>query len=156
MRALPTPSANDRPRFHMNMLVSELIERDTRAIEASVVSSAPLVAETKDGVMRETWLTPIRPQAARGLEPPDPRLRDQSLKGGSRRARGRLVSNKSQGENVDEPQWPCPTLLRSGQGHLDLSCLILTSSQAHRISIEERSAGHPSQSNGSSICQEAG
>ena len=29
MRALPTPSANDRPRFHTNMPVSELIERGT-------------------------------------------------------------------------------------------------------------------------------
>ena len=48
MRALPTPSANDGPRFHTNIPISELIERDTRAIEASVVSSAPLVAETED------------------------------------------------------------------------------------------------------------
>ena len=61
MRALPTPSANDGSGFHTNIPVSELIERDTRAIEASVVSSAPLVAETEDGVTRETRLTPIRP-----------------------------------------------------------------------------------------------
>ena len=54
MRALPTPSANDGPGFHTNMPVSELIERDTRAIEASVVSSAPPVAEIEDGVMHET------------------------------------------------------------------------------------------------------
>ena len=64
MRALPTLSANDGSRFHMNIPVSELIERDTRAIEASVVSSAPLIAEIKDGVMRKTRLTPIRPQGA--------------------------------------------------------------------------------------------
>ena len=61
MRALPTPSANDGPGFHTNVPVSELIERDTRAIEASVVNSAPSVAKTKDGVTRETRPTPIRP-----------------------------------------------------------------------------------------------
>ena len=54
MRAMPTPSADDGPGFHTNMPVSELIERDTRAVEASVVSSAPSVAETEDGVTRET------------------------------------------------------------------------------------------------------
>ena len=48
------PVMNDGPRFHSNMPVSELIERDTRAVEASVVSSAPLVVETKDGVTHET------------------------------------------------------------------------------------------------------
>ena len=53
MRAMPTPSMNDGPRFHSDVPVSELIERDTRAIEASVVSSAPLVMETEDGVMHE-------------------------------------------------------------------------------------------------------
>ena len=50
MRAMPTPSANDGPRFHSNMPVSELTERDTRAIEASGVSSTPPVTETADGV----------------------------------------------------------------------------------------------------------
>ena len=40
---------NDRPGFHSDMPVSELIERDTRAIEASDVSSTPPVAETADG-----------------------------------------------------------------------------------------------------------
>ena len=34
------PIMNDGPRFHSDMHVSELTERDTRAIEASVVSSA--------------------------------------------------------------------------------------------------------------------
>ena len=61
MRALPTSSANDGPRFHTNTPVSELIEHDTRAVEESVVNSAPSVAETKDGVTREIWPTPIRP-----------------------------------------------------------------------------------------------
>ena len=58
IRALPTPSANDGPRFHTNIPVSELIERDTRAIEASVVNSAPLAVETEDGVARENTADP--------------------------------------------------------------------------------------------------
>ena len=41
---------NDRPGFHSNIPVSELTEHDTRAIEASDVSSTPSVAETMDGV----------------------------------------------------------------------------------------------------------
>ena len=72
MRALPIPSANDGPRFHTNMPVSELIERDTPTVEASVISSAPLVVEIEDEVTRKTRMTPIRPQGAWGLEPPDP------------------------------------------------------------------------------------
>ena len=61
MRAMPTPSVDDGPGFHSNMPVSKLIERDTRAVEASVVNSAPLTAETEDRVTRETQPTPIRP-----------------------------------------------------------------------------------------------
>ena len=61
LRALPTPSANDGPGFHTNVPVSELIERGTRAIEASVINSAPLVVETEDRVTSETRPTPIRP-----------------------------------------------------------------------------------------------
>ena len=76
MRALPTLSVDDGPGFHSNMPVSELTERDTRAIEASVLSSAPLVAETEVRVTRETRPTPIKPQGARGLEPLDLRSRD--------------------------------------------------------------------------------
>ena len=44
------PVMNDGPRFHSDMPISELTEHDTRAIEASDVSSTPLVAETMDGV----------------------------------------------------------------------------------------------------------
>ena len=66
------PDTNDRPRFHSNVPVSELTERDTRAIKASVVSSAPLVAETEDGVTHETRPTPTKPNGARGLKPPNP------------------------------------------------------------------------------------
>ena len=65
MRALPTLSANDGSRFHTNIPISELIERDTRAIEASVVNSAPLIVETKDGVMRENTANPY--QTLKGL-----------------------------------------------------------------------------------------
>ena len=72
MRALPTLSADNGPGFHSNMPVSELAEQGTRAIEASVVSSAPPVVETEDGVMHEIWPTPTEPHGARGIEPPDP------------------------------------------------------------------------------------
>ena len=58
IRALPTPSANDGSRFHTNIPVSELIERDTRAIEATVINSAPLAVETEDGVARENMADP--------------------------------------------------------------------------------------------------
>ena len=44
------PIMNDGPRFHLDMPISELVEHDTRAIEASVVSSTPLVAKTMDRV----------------------------------------------------------------------------------------------------------
>ena len=44
------PIMNDRPRFHSDMPISELIECDTRAIETSDISSTPLVVETTDGV----------------------------------------------------------------------------------------------------------
>ena len=40
---------NDEPGFHSNIPVSELTERVTQAIEASDVSSTPLVAETTNG-----------------------------------------------------------------------------------------------------------
>ena len=62
---------NDGPRFHLDMPVSELTERVTRAIEASDISSAPLVALTTDGVMHETRPTPTKPNGARGLRSPD-------------------------------------------------------------------------------------
>ena len=65
------PVTNDEPLFHSNMPISELNEHDTRAIEASVVSNAPLVVETKDGVTHEIWPTPTDPHGAQGLEPPD-------------------------------------------------------------------------------------
>ena len=72
MRAMPTPSVDDGPGFHSNMPVSKLTERDTQAIEASVISSAPLVVETEDRVTHETRPTPTEPHGARGLKLPDP------------------------------------------------------------------------------------
>ena len=74
------PVMNDGPGFHSNMPVSELTECDTRAIEASVVSSAPPVAETKDGITHETRPTPTEPHGAQGLEPPDPKSGDRGSK----------------------------------------------------------------------------
>ena len=58
MRALSTLSANDKLGFHTNMPISVLIEHDTLAVEASVVSSAPPVVETEDGVTHEMQSTP--------------------------------------------------------------------------------------------------
>ena len=45
------PIMNDGHEFHLDMPVSELTERITRAIEAIDVSSTPPVTETADGVM---------------------------------------------------------------------------------------------------------
>ena len=43
------PVTNDRPRFHLDMPVSELTERVTQAIEASDIRSTPPVVKTVDG-----------------------------------------------------------------------------------------------------------
>ena len=60
MRALPTPSANDGSGFHTNIPVSELIEHDTRAIEASIVNLAPPIVKTEDRVTRENTADPYQ------------------------------------------------------------------------------------------------
>ena len=65
------PIMNDGPRFHSNVPISELTERVTRAIEASDISSTPLVAKTMDGVTHGTRPTPTEPNGAWGLELPD-------------------------------------------------------------------------------------
>ena len=44
------PVMNDGPGFHSNVPIIKLTKRVTRAIEATDVSSTPLVAETVDGV----------------------------------------------------------------------------------------------------------
>ena len=66
------PVTNDGPGLHSNVPVSELTERDTRAIEASVVSSTSSIAKTMDGVTHKILPTPTEPNGAWGLEPPDP------------------------------------------------------------------------------------
>ena len=58
------PITNDGLGFHSNVPVSELIEHVTRAIEASDVSSAPLVTKTMDGVTHNTQPTPTKPNGA--------------------------------------------------------------------------------------------
>ena len=73
------PVTNDRPVFHSDIPVSELADRDTRAIEASAVSSTPPVAETADGATHKTRPTPTEPNRAWGLEPPDPNLGIRSI-----------------------------------------------------------------------------
>ena len=52
------PVMNDGAKFHSDIPVRELIERVTRVIEASDVSSAPPVAETVDVATHETRPTP--------------------------------------------------------------------------------------------------
>ena len=52
------PVMNDELGFHSDIPIIKLTERVTRAIEASDVSSMPLVAETTDRVMHETRPTP--------------------------------------------------------------------------------------------------
>ena len=107
------PIMNDGPRFYSNMPVSELAEHDTRAIEASVISSTPPVVETMDEVTHKTRLTPTEPNGARGFEPPDPNSRIR-LTEVRRLAHKGLEATSCQtelGENADEPQWPLPSLL---------------------------------------------
>ena len=65
------PVTNDGPRFHSIQPISELSERVTRAIEASDVSSAPLVMETMDRVTHRARPTPTEPNRAQGLRSPD-------------------------------------------------------------------------------------
>ena len=43
------PITNGGPRLHLNMPDSEIIKRVPRAIEASDISSTPLVVEATDG-----------------------------------------------------------------------------------------------------------
>ena len=63
------PIMNDGPRFHSDMPISELTKHDTRAIEASDVSSTPRVAKTADGSMITKMSQPSTgPRYAWGLE----------------------------------------------------------------------------------------
>ena len=100
MRALPTLSVDDGPRFHSNIPVSELTERDTRAIEASVISSAPLVTKTKDRVMHETWPSPMGlGGSSHWTLNKETRVR-RPTHGGPEAA---LCRTRARGENTDEP-----------------------------------------------------
>ena len=64
------PITNDRLGLVSNVPISELTKRVTRAIEASDVSSTPLVAETMDGTMitktSRPSTTPLLRAGARG------------------------------------------------------------------------------------------
>ena len=71
------PVINDGPGFHSNVPVSKLTKRVTRAIEASDVSSAPLVMETMDRVTHRTRPTPTEPNRAQGLRSPNADLGNQ-------------------------------------------------------------------------------
>ena len=62
------PIMNNGFGFHLDVHVIKLIERVTRAIEASDVSSTPPVAETTDGVTHKTRPTPW-PRPMLGLAP---------------------------------------------------------------------------------------
>ena len=77
------PVMNDRPRFRSNIPISELTERDTRAIEASGVSSTPPIAKTTDGVMitktnQPSTGDPLRVGARGKLDSQGDRMRGRS------------------------------------------------------------------------------
>ena len=70
------PVTNDGPRFHSDISVSELTEHDTRAIEASDVSSTPSVAETTNRVtIIKTTQPSTGPRYTWGLKQTNPNLR---------------------------------------------------------------------------------
>ena len=92
------PLMNNGPRFHLDMPISELVERDTRAIKASVVSLVPLVAETTDRVTHKTRLTPTEPNRAWGLEQPDPTQESNRLRFEGRPAKGSRSSRVKQSQ----------------------------------------------------------
>ena len=96
------PVMNDRPRFHSNVPVSKLTEHVAQAIEASNISSAPLVMETLDRVMHGTRPTPTKPNGAQGLRSPDADLGNQPT--------AQIVDGTSTGEHPEQRKhrtlWP--------------------------------------------------
>ena len=62
------PVTNDRPEFHSNVPVSELTERVTRAIEASDVSSAPMVARNHGRGNAQNTTDPYQAQQGSGAQ----------------------------------------------------------------------------------------
>ena len=102
------PVTNDEPGFRSNMPISELTERVTRAIEASDVSSAPLVAETADGVMHGTRPTPTKPNGAQGLGLPDADSGNQP----TTQVTGRTNTSEHPDRQKHRSLWPQERLLR--------------------------------------------
>ena len=103
------PIMNDRPEFHSDMPVSELVEHNTRAIEASVVNSTPLVVETRP--------TPTEPNGARGLEPLDPNsgIRPIEVRRSAHEGLEAASRQTEPGEKTKmSPSGLCPDPLRSG------------------------------------------
>jgi len=111
------------PRFHFHYIIHSF-HIFKRCICNCRISTLHVTSRSGSRLIRyERQLTEVRRPAREGLEA--------------------ASCQTGPGEkNRDEPQRPCLTPLRSGQGHLDLSRLILTLSQTHRISIEGRPAGH--------------
>ena len=64
------PVMNDGHRFHSNVPVSELTERVTRAIEASDVSSAPLVVRNHRWGNAQNSTDPYQVQQGSGAQDP--------------------------------------------------------------------------------------
>ena len=117
IRALPTPLANDGSGFHTNIPVNELIERDTRAIEASIVNSAPPVVETEDGVTRENTADPY-----------------QTLRGsGARAARSKIERPRFEGWPTKGPRPPRVKQAPREKMHMSLSGLCPADIEAGRV-----------------------
>ena len=81
-----------------------------------------------------------------------PRFEGRPTKG-SRPPRAKQSQGEITKTSPSGPARPCSEVDRDIS---TFSCSILTPSQTHRISTEERPAGHRSLSNGSGICREAG
>ena len=103
------PITNDGPRLNSDIPHSQLAKCDTRAIEASVVSSTPPVVEAEDGVTRETWPTPYqtpRGSGARAARSEIKRLRFEGWP--AKGPRPPRVKQEPGEKNADEPQRPSP------------------------------------------------
>ena len=62
------PVTNDGPRIHLNMPVSELTERITRAIEASDISSAPPIVRNRGRGNTQNSTDPYQAQRGSGAQ----------------------------------------------------------------------------------------
>ena len=102
------PVRNDGPRLHSNIPVSKLTERVTRAIEASDVSSAPLVVRNHEWGNAQNSTDPY--QAQRGLgaqdtQTPQLRLGPRLRLARSHRAPDAWIHNS---DSPDPPARPMP------------------------------------------------